>query len=155
MDKTALIRQFRELLAERLAVAEAGVSGARDGARVDGSHRPANRGERAAVTSQGYLAHGLSQRIGELRLALRQVDEIDPQPRERVSPGALVRVEEDDGEPKHYLVLPGGQGDALGQVRVVSPQSPVARALIGCEPGDEASLVRAGNTVSLLVDEVW
>ncbi|MCP4871704.1 MAG: hypothetical protein GY898_23595 [Proteobacteria bacterium] len=71
---------------------------ARVGTRVDGDHRPENRGERAAVTSQGYLAQGLTRRIEELQASLVQVTQLDRGARVRVSPGALFQVEEEDGD---------------------------------------------------------
>src|SRR5690606_18796738 len=91
MDKPELIAAFRTHLASTLAdlTRESGV--ARGGTRVDGTHRPENRGERAAVTAQGYLTAGLEQRAAELRAHLDHLDAIDPSPRERVSPGALVQ----------------------------------------------------------------
>ena len=60
---------------------------ARAGARVDGSHRPANRGERAAVTSQGYLAHGLAQRLATLDAAVDLLDRMAPTRRSAVVTG--------------------------------------------------------------------
>ena len=64
--KATLIDAWKAHLQEGRAVLLAGQTAARAGTRVDGSHRPENRGERAAVTSQGYLAQGLAQRLEAL-----------------------------------------------------------------------------------------
>ena len=63
LDKAALVAAWRAELEDRAAALRSSQAAAGAGTRVDGTHRPANRGERAAVTAQGYLAHGLGQRL--------------------------------------------------------------------------------------------
>jgi hypothetical protein len=110
MRKPSLILRFQALLEERLRGVEASIADARSGMRVDAGFRPENRGERAAVTTQGYLAAGLGRRAGEIKAALELLDRVDPGPRDQVSPGALVLL--DDGERERWtLLLPGGHGD--------------------------------------------
>jgi transcription elongation GreA/GreB family factor len=157
MDKPSLILCFRALLEERLRTIEASIADTRAGMRVDGCFRPENRGERAAVTSQGYLAAGLSRRASELQAAIELLDQVDPGPRERVSPGALVLL--DDGERERWtLLLPGGQGDGIQgegvSVTVVSPSSPLARALRGREEGEEAQLRLDGRDTAVEILEI-
>jgi len=146
VEKTPWIAAFRARLEAGLEELSRESAAARSGTRVDGSHRPANRGERAAVTAQGYLTVGLERRRAELRGHLDHLAVIDPGPRDRVTPGALVRVEDEDGAQTLYLVLPGGQGARLEQdgvaVTVLSPGSPLARSLLGLSEGDAASLPR-------------
>lgn len=161
MTKAELIEGFRARLLARRDVLLAEQGAARAGTRVDGSHRPANRGERAAVTSQAYLADALNRRLEEVQEALRLLDEVDGGPAEAVRAGALVVVREVEGEEglRRYLVLPGGQGDRLegpegGEVLVISPVSPVARALAGRGPGEEARLPRAGSPWIVEVEDV-
>ncbi len=158
MDKRTLVERFRALLLGRQRSLEASLAATRSGMRVDGDFRPENRGERAAVTSQGYLAAGLNRRLTELVEALDLLDKVDPGPRERVIGGALVTVADEEGEERRYLLLPGGQGDKLqtkeGVVTVLSPTSPLARALRGRREGDEAGLRLEGRMVELEVLEV-
>lgn len=154
MTKADLIAAFRALLEARLDALSAEGRAARAGTRVDGSHRPANRGERAAVTAQGYLAHGLAERAAALQLDLDRLAEVDPGPRERVGPGALVTLEDDAGALDRYLLLPGGQGDRVHGVLVLSPTAPAARALAGKEAGDAVTLRRNGAAVELVLDSV-
>ena len=134
MTKAELLAAFRARLQADLDDLRRSRGDATSGTRVD-HDRPTNRGERAAVTSQGYLALGIGQRIAQLEDALVLLDRIDPAPRDKVVVGALVEV--DDG--RRYLLLPGGQGALLQGVTVLSPEAPLARALAGLQAGDEAS----------------
>ncbi len=153
MDKARLLAELAQRLRAHLDALDHTRDSARHGMRVDGDHRPENRGERAAVTSQGYLAHGLEQRRAELVAALDLVERIPPDPRPRVSTGALVQVEGD--EPGWYLVVPGGQAEVLtsgaAPVTVVSPTSPRGAALLGAEVGDEVTLRLGARVVELEV----
>ncbi len=154
MNKAALIDAFAQILRSRLEVLLAEQGAARAGTRVDGSHRPANRGERAAVTSQAYLADALNRRMEELQEALRLLDEVGRAQVDVVAAGALVDLRREDDGLERYLILPGGQGDRLGEVVVISPLSPVARVLAGREEGDEARLPRQGGVVLVEVEAV-
>jgi hypothetical protein len=125
-------------------MAEAGQQSARSGTRVDGSHRPANRGERGAVTAQGYLALGLGQRVAALDEQLRLIDEVGTAARSEIVVGALLRIGQEDTEPRWIAVLPGGDatrieithGQAQRQVQILSADSPLIRQLRECGPGD-------------------
>ena len=65
--KATLVTAWERILQDRLQSLSSSQDAARSGTRVDGEHRPSNRGERAAVTSQGYLAHGLGARAMAIR----------------------------------------------------------------------------------------
>lgn len=134
MTKADLIAAFRARLQTDLDDLRRSRGDATSGTRVD-HERPANRGERAAVTSQGYLALGIGQRIAQLEDALVLLDRIDPAPRERVVTGALVEL----GDGRRVLLLPGGQGALLEGVTVLSPEAPLAKALAGLQAGDVAT----------------
>ncbi len=158
MNKPALFQRFRQLLEERLRTVKASIADARTGMRVDGGFRPENRGERAAVTTQGYLAAGLNRRASEIKEALELLEHVDPGPREQVAAGAWVLLEDEQGEERAYLLLPGGQGDRLdgpqGPLTVISPRSPLARALTGLGVGDEARVQRDGRPVPVEILEL-
>ena len=149
MDKPRLFQRFRTVLEERLRTLDASIADTRSGMRVDDGFRPENRGERAAVTSQGYLAAGLSRRATEVQQALELLAQVDPGPREQVAAGALVLLADEDERQHSYLLLPGGQGDRLalpgGTVTVISPSSPLASALRGRTEGDEVLLTLDGR----------
>ncbi len=144
MDKDALFASWRAHL-QGVRDGLLGAQGqARAGTRVDGEHRPENRGERAAVTTQGYLAAGIGARLAELNAALDVLDRMAPEPRERAVTGALITLADGEGRERILAILPGGDGTAVEAVRVVSPEAPVARALWGRVEGDEVELPGSG-----------
>lgn len=149
MDKLSMFRAFEVHLQRRLAELDRSVADAAGGARLDGD-RPSNRGERGAVSSQGYLAQGLGERAASLREALGVVARVPADARARVVVGCVVTI--DDGvDEQTLLVLPGGDGTRLGDVTVISPESPLAVALFGRSEGDDAVVVRGGRAVHVSV----
>ena len=152
MDKTALFAALRAQLEARLTDLEVAGGAARAGTRVDGDHRPANRGERAAVTSQGYLAHGLAQRSEAIREALDLLDRVPATPRDKVVTGAVVTLRDEDGHVRRVLVFPGAEGLLLpGDVAVVSPWAPLVQEIQAEEIGAVAVFPRAGREVEVEV----
>ena len=89
------------------------------------------------MTTQGYLAAGIGARVDAVNAALDLMERIEPTPRDRVVTGALVELEEPRGT-RWLVVLPGGDGTALGEVVVVSPEAPIARSIWGLAEDDEA-----------------
>ena len=155
MKKSELFDAWRRRLSVLRDELRGEQGAARAGTRVDGSHRPANRGERAAVTSQGYLAHGLAQRLAAIDAALELLERMAPTPRATVVTGAQVELEHTEtGESLAVAVLPGGDGTDLGGVRVVSPEAPIARALWGRSEDDEVELRRGGASASWVIAQV-
>lgn len=157
-DKTALFAAWAEHLDAQLAGLLDAQGAAREGTRVDEGHRPENRGERAAVTARGYLANALGERVGALEVSRQQMAGVEPSPRSQVVVGAIVLVEDEDGERAWYAVLPGGQGDQRVQggrtITIVSPRAPVAAALRGLEAGDVGAYERRGEEIEVEVVEV-
>lgn len=145
--KSAVLAAFRALLQSRRAALLSESTSARAGARVDGVHRPASRGERGAVSAQGALAHGLSARAGALADTLALLDEVDLSVTHRVRAGALVEIAFEDDTSEEWMLLPGGAGDRVEGVLVLSPAAPAARLLLGREEGDEVVLRRGGVQV--------
>jgi len=146
IDKASLKERFADLLRARRDTLIGAQADARAGTRVDGDHRPENRGERAAVSSQGYLAHGLATRMAELTTMLEALELVRTEPCERVGSGALVEIVDESDEARILYVLPGGQGDRLDGVVVVSPRAPILRTLAGAAVGDAREVTRGGRT---------
>ena len=148
-DKSRLVASWRRELEQRLDSLDSSQSAARAGTRVDGSHRPENRGERAAVTTQGCLAHGLQQRMDSLAEQLRLVNEMGCDAREEVVVGAWLELELESGECRHVAIFPGGDATCIEwdgrSVQILSPSSPLVQPLLGLEEGDGAELRALGS----------
>jgi transcription elongation factor GreA len=72
----------------------------------------------------------LKKRVGEI--SLMNLDKI---PRDRIAFGSTVHLREDGGDPQAYqLVMPEDADAAKG---LISTSSPIGRALMGKEVGDE------------------
>jgi transcription elongation GreA/GreB family factor len=99
-----------------------------------------------------YLAAGQAARAKELETAIALVATL---PRrifdaaEAVQAGALIELDM-SGETKRVLLCPVGGGtklqDSSGEVSVVTPQSPLGRALLGRSAGDTFEFSAAGRT---------
>ncbi len=122
------------------------------------------------ATEASYLARGLADRVEQLRGELdrlRALDLPDFGAESSIGLGALVRVEEEQGEDGEtegqggsmtYFLLPAGGGESLvasrTEVRVLSPSSPLGRKLLGLEVGDEFGLDLPRGRVVLSVVEI-
>lgn len=106
---------------------------------------------------QAYLARGQAQRVEEVREGLARVAAL---PRrvfaegEPIAVGALVEIEE-EGATTILLLVPHGGGIRLsGGEQVVTPASPLGRALIGRTSGDSIEITVAGRPRALRVRDV-
>ena len=97
------------------------------------------------MSAQGYLAHGLTARMAELDVMLEALDHVAAGPCDRVASGALALVCGESEVPQLLCVLPGGQGDRIGEVVVVSPRAPLVQALAGAQAGDLREVRRGGR----------
>jgi transcription elongation GreA/GreB family factor len=119
--------------------------------------KPENDKDTRAL-EQSYLARGQAQRVIELRngllatvaMAARAFRDTEP-----VTLGALVTVEEDD-ETQLLFIAPHGGGTLLaqGKVRVITPQSPLGRVLLGKRLGDDCELRLPERTRELSIVEI-
>lgn len=106
---------------------------------------------------QTYLARGQAQRVEELHEGLSRVAALpirvftDDEP---IAVGTLIEIEE-DGAASVLLLAPFGGGIRLsGGEQVVTPASPLGRALLGKTAGDPVELVVAGRTRGLTIRAV-
>jgi len=150
---SAVISAHRAWLEERIAALKTGARSAQEGMRVDGDHRPASRGERGAVSERGAMRAGLLMRVAALEDALGALAAIPPGDGSDVVRAGVVFQVDDGDEERWMAILPGGQGNEVlpARVRVVSPQAPIARALLGLGEGDVAEMNRPGGFVELEV----
>lgn len=118
--------------------------------------KPENDKDTRAL-EQSYLARGQAARIEERRASLAWVEALSTRDveEERVTLGALVSLEE-DGSVLTLLLAPAGGGTQLaeGAIQVVTPASPLGRALVGKQAGDEVEVVVAGKTRTIQVVRV-
>ena len=149
MDKIELLQAWKAHLVSGLERARTSQGSARQAMRVDGDNRPANRGERATVTSQGYLTQGLTQRMEALEEALDLLDRVGSEPRNQVVMGALVQIEHEEGHILRFALLPGGDATAFSiggdPILVLSPQAPLVQAFLGLRQGDVAEVTRSAR----------
>ena len=144
IDKREILRLLRESVSADLATMSAAQRVVVDGATHE-ENRPENDKDTRAL-EQSYLARGQAQRVVELQDALNLLKALELtafKPESRISLGALV-VLDDGGGIEHYFIAPAGGGVRVtvagAEVRVVTPQSPIARALLGKQEGDDLEL---------------
>lgn len=143
-DKREILKLLRERVNADLAVMNAAQRTVVEGATHE-ENKPENDKDTRAL-EQSYLARGQAQRVVELQSELNQLKALELRPfsaQTAIAVGALVAV--DDGNALvHYFIAPAGGGLRLTldgvEVRVVTPQSPIARALLGKREGDDLEL---------------
>lgn len=145
VDKRKVMARLIEDVAADLATAVDSQKSTHEGA-VHEEARPEDDKDTRAL-EQSYLARGLARRVEELQdtlaelesLVIRRFKEADP-----IGVSALVTVEDEDGKTSRYLLAPAGGGLRVSlnrvEIIVVTPASPLGRALIGKSAGDEVSI---------------
>jgi transcription elongation GreA/GreB family factor len=142
ISKVALKEELVGLLSADLDTAERAQQAAREGATHEEA-KPENDKDTRAL-EQSYVARGQAKRVEELRADLMLVQAMLVPPfaeGARVSLGALVAIEE-NGAVSHLLLSPARGGTALasGSVQVVTPSSPLGRALLGKTAGEDCDV---------------
>lgn len=145
--KAALLRELEATLATaRAAHASA----------IEGSTHEEARAENDKDTrglEQSYLARGQAQRVAELEAAVGDVTALALRtftPTSPIAMSALVEVDEDD-KTKRFFIAPAGGGTMLDGVQVVTPSSPLGRALLGKRVDDEVELQLTGTSRSFVI----
>jgi len=154
MDPAALKTELLGLLRGELALAEKAHRTTTEAATHEEA-KPENDKDTRAL-EQSYLARGQALRATELRAAVAEVESMRVPRRSdegRAVLGARVTVVDEREERSTYWLAAHGGGSRLasGQVQVVTPRSPVGRALVGKTVGDEAEVIRAGKTRTVRV----
>jgi transcription elongation GreA/GreB family factor len=154
--KERLRDELAGLLAADLETRERALRAAREGATHEEA-KPENDKDTRAL-EQSYLARGEALRVEELRqgltdvraMPLRTLRDGDP-----AALGALITVEE-DGEPKVLWLAPYGGGSRVadGTVQVVTPKSPLGRAVLGKRSGDDSEVQLAGRSRNITIVRV-
>ncbi len=148
-SKDALKRELLELIEQQLASARAAHAAATEGAISDEA-RPENDKDTRGL-EQSYLARGHAQRVADLEVAVTMIPALTTAPLTRAAVGALVTVEEDGDTRAVYLAGYGGGLVLAGGVTVITPTSPMGRALLGKHVDDECELVTGGAQRTLVI----
>ncbi len=153
-DKRELIRRLISEVEADLQAAIASQKSTQEGAVHEDAKAEDDKDTRA-IESQ-YLARGLAQRVEELQetllklstLKVRDFGDEDP-----IALSALVTVTSDEGETR-YLLVPAGGGRKIDRILVVTPSSPVGRALLGKRSQDEVTIRTPNGARECEIEEV-
>jgi transcription elongation GreA/GreB family factor len=154
MDKQDLVAQLRAQIAATaraaLAARDAAASEARDGATPDEKREDAR-----AAHQLGTLGKAQQRRAQQ---AIAEVDALQTfrpaalPATAKIAVGAVVEIEDDDsGEGRTFFLAPVGAGITLtgpggdGHLSVVTPVSPIGRAVLGRAAGDVVDVTVDGE----------
>jgi transcription elongation GreA/GreB family factor len=151
-SRKALKEELLAVLEQTLATLEAAHADARAGATHEQA-KPENDKDTRAL-EQSYLARGQAMRIEALKSGIAALSTMSLADGVVGRVGALIEAEEDDAQVSFFLAPEGGGTKLKGGVQVVTPASPLGRALLGKRAGDEVELKLAGKTRVLSVLDV-
>jgi transcription elongation GreA/GreB family factor len=154
MDKKALVDQLvRQLeLSARAALSsrDAAAAEARDGATPDEKREDARAAHQLAI-----LGRAQQKRAQQALAEVDQLNRFRPAPlvgTATIAVGAIVEVEDaDSGEGRTFFLAPVGAGMTLtgpggdGHLSVVTPVSPIGRAVLGRRSGDVVDVTVDGE----------
>jgi transcription elongation GreA/GreB family factor len=153
VDKGYLIEQLAEQLRETARTARIAMAAANTEAREGAT--PAERREDSRVAQENSgLARGHRARLERATSELAMLDKFRPgrfPPNAAVGIGAIVEVE-DGAEGRTLFLAPAGAGIELtgpggdGFLSVVTPSSPIGRAVLGRRVGDTIEVVVNGES---------
>lgn len=142
MTKEQLLQQIQALLAADLAVFSAAARAAHEAATHE-ECIPDNKYDTTALEAS-YIAQGQANRAQEIRKALENYRTLELRCFDDDAPirlTALVVLEDDEGDRKQVFLGPEAGGmkiaDNTAEIVVITPQSPLGRALIGKVTGDQ------------------
>jgi transcription elongation GreA/GreB family factor len=150
VDKGFLIEQLAAQLRETARTARVAMAAANTEAREGATAAERREDSRVAQENSG-LARGHRTRLERANAELAMLEKFRPGPfpqNARVGLGAVVEIE-DGGEGRTLFLAPVGAGIELtgpggdGFLSVVTPASPIGRAVLGC---------RVGDTIEVTVD---
>jgi transcription elongation GreA/GreB family factor len=155
LSKPELVRELRAALASALDTARRAHAAALEGATHSESRAENDKDTRGL--EQSYLARGQAQRVADLEAAVAELGIFAPRAFAEgavIALGALITADE-DGEARRLFVAPHGGGSVVaGDVHVVTPASPLGKALLGKRAGDEVEIKLPGRTRTLAIAEV-
>lgn len=153
MKKESLKKELLEVLNGTLETLLAAHADTREAA-THAEAKPENDKDTRAL-EQSYLARGQAMRIEALKSGIAATGVMSIAKTEVARSGALLELEDEDGEAVLYFLAPEGGGTKLkGGVQVVTPASPLGAALMSKREGDDVELKLAGKSRQLSVTKV-
>jgi len=152
MDKRMLVEQLTAKLRESATVARKAELAAAEEAR-DGATPGEKREDARVALEQGSLARGQAARAAKAAGELSALEIFRPTPlppRGPITLGAVVEVE-DEAQGRTFFLAPVGAGIELvgpggdGFLSVVTPHSPVGKAVLGRRVGDTVEVMVKGE----------
>ena len=157
MKKSALLKAIITRLEAELSLSRAAARTAADGA-TDEQNKAENKYDTRGL-ELSYLAAGQGRKIAEAEATIEQLRAL---PRREFAPGdaidlsALITLEAAapaaEAQPLYFLAPRGGGTEvrcAGREVLVITPQSPLGRALLGHRAGDRVSFGRDGTSLRI------
>ena len=154
MDKQDLVAQLRAQLAHTARTALAARDGAAAEAR-DGATPDEKREDARAAHQLGTLGKAQQRRAQQALAEADALTTFRPAPlvaSAKIGLGAVVEIEDDDsGEGRTFFLAPVGAGITLtgpggdGLLSVVTPVSPIGRAVLGRAAGDVVDVTVDGE----------
>src|SRR5512142_2928773 len=145
-SKAALRDELLQILKHQIVVAERAHQGSVEGATHEEA-KPENDKDTRAL-EQSYLARGQAQRLIELKAAVTLVQNLPIANQSAdacCAVGSIVEVDADERRHTYWIAsAAGGTLLAKGAIQVLTPQSPLGRALIGCRVNDDCEVQMGG-----------
>ncbi len=161
MDKRLLVKQLADKLSASAKSARLASRDAAEEAREGATPHERREDSRVAIENQS-LALGQEKRAALAAANLAALEGFRPggfPPNARVGLGAIVEVEDEEGGRTLFLA-PVGAGEELtvpdgdGFLSVVTPCSPVGKAVLGKRCGDSVEVMVAGEIRDLTITYV-
>lgn len=160
MNKQALLNQFVNLIQADLEVAKKAALHAYEAA-IHEESKPEDPYDTRGLEAS-YLAGAQSNRAAELEELLaiyRNVDIKEFSKKDIIASTAVIELHSEEGKQTFCLMMPKGGGMSVKfddkQIQVVTPQSPLGRAMLGKLVGDDID-VRVQNAVrEYEIIKVW
>ncbi len=145
MDKRLLLEEIIKKLEEDYQLFFNAAKTAHDAATHQ-ENIPDNKYDTLALESS-YIAQGQANRAQEIKSSIAQLKQLSIKtflPEDPIRLSALVEMEEEDGSQRMLFIIPAAGGLMVRcqnrDVRVITPESPLGRALLGSHLGDVIQL---------------
>ena len=141
MDKRLLLNEILKKLEEDYQLFFNAAKTAHDAATHQ-ENIPDNKYDTLALESS-YIAQGQANRAQEIKSSITQLRQLSIKtflPEDPIRLSALVELEEEDGSQRMLFLAPAGGGLVVRcqnrDVRVITPESPLGRVLLGSHLSD-------------------